>query len=59
VEAENKKQARAMKAEPLVYNLTGTTDRAGCSNGADPVQIVVDQYFGLCYNMHMITWRTL
>jgi hypothetical protein len=32
VEAENKKQARAMKAEPLVYNLTGTTDRAGTAH---------------------------
>jgi hypothetical protein len=32
VEAEKKKQARAMKAEPLVYNLTGTTDRAGTAH---------------------------
>jgi hypothetical protein len=32
VEAENKKRARAMKAEPLVYNLTGTTDRAGTAH---------------------------
>ena len=32
VEAENKKRARAMKAEPLVYNLTGATDRAGTAH---------------------------
>jgi hypothetical protein len=32
VEAENKKRARAMKAEPLVYNLTGITDRAGTAH---------------------------
>ena len=32
VEAEKKKQARAMKAEPLVYNLTGATDRAGTAH---------------------------
>jgi hypothetical protein len=32
VEAEAKKRARAMKAEPLVYNLTGATDRAGTAH---------------------------
>jgi len=32
VAAEEKKRARAMKAEPLVYNLTGTTDRAGTAH---------------------------
>jgi hypothetical protein len=32
VEADAKKRARAMKAEPLVYNLTGTTDRAGTAH---------------------------
>jgi hypothetical protein len=32
VEAENKKRARAMKAEPLIYNLTGATDRAGTAH---------------------------
>jgi len=32
VEAEEKKRRRAMAAEPLVYNLTGATDRAGTAH---------------------------
>jgi len=32
VEAEAKKRRRAMAAEPLVYNLTGATDRAGTAH---------------------------
>ena len=32
VDAEEKKRKRAMKAEPLVYKLTGVTDRAGTAH---------------------------
>jgi hypothetical protein len=32
VEAEAKKRRRALAAEPLVYNLTGATDRAGTAH---------------------------
>jgi hypothetical protein len=32
VAAEAKKRRRAMAAEPLVYNLTGATDRAGTAH---------------------------
>lgn len=32
VEAEEKKRRRALAAEPLVYNLTGATDRAGTAH---------------------------
>ena len=32
VAAEEKKRRRALAAEPLVYNLTGATDRAGTAN---------------------------
>jgi hypothetical protein len=32
VAAEEKKRRRALAAEPLVYNLTGTTDRAGTAH---------------------------
>ena len=32
VAAEEKKRRRAMAAEPLVYNLTGATDRAGTAH---------------------------
>jgi hypothetical protein len=32
VDAENKRRKRAMKAEPLVYKLTGVTDRAGTAH---------------------------
>jgi hypothetical protein len=32
VDAEDKRRKRAMKAEPLVYKLTGVTDRAGTAH---------------------------
>ena len=32
VDAEEKRRSRAMKAEPLVYRLTGVTDRAGTAH---------------------------
>ena len=32
VDAEDKRRKRAMKAEPLVYKLTGATDRAGTAH---------------------------
>ena len=32
VDAEEKRRKRAMKAEPLVYKLTGVTDRAGTAH---------------------------
>jgi hypothetical protein len=32
VNAEEKRRSRAMKAEPLVYKLTGVTDRAGTAH---------------------------
>ena len=32
VDIEEKKRKRAMKAEPLVYRLTGVTDRAGTAH---------------------------
>ena len=32
VDAEDKRRKRAMKAEPLVYRLTGVTDRAGTAH---------------------------
>ena len=32
VDADNKRRSRAMKAEPLVYKLTGVTDRAGTAH---------------------------
>jgi len=32
VDLEEKKRKRAMKAEPLVYRLTGATDRAGTAH---------------------------
>lgn len=32
IEAEEKKRRRALAAEPLVYNLTGATDRAGTAH---------------------------
>ena len=32
VDAEDKRRKRAMKAEPLVYRLTGATDRAGTAH---------------------------
>jgi hypothetical protein len=32
VEAEEKKRRRALAAEPLVYNLTGATDRPGTAH---------------------------
>jgi len=32
VDLEEKRRARAMKAEPLVYKLTGATDRAGTAH---------------------------
>jgi hypothetical protein len=32
VDAEEKRRSRAMKAEPLVYKLTGATDRAGTAH---------------------------
>jgi hypothetical protein len=32
VDLEEKKRKRAMKAEPLVYKLTGATDRAGTAH---------------------------
>ena len=32
VEAEERRRRRALIAEPLVYNLTGTTDRAGTAH---------------------------
>jgi hypothetical protein len=32
VDAEDKRRKRAMKAEPLVYKLTGVTDRAGTTH---------------------------
>ena len=32
VDAEEKRRSRAMKAEPLVYRLTGATDRAGTAH---------------------------
>jgi len=32
VDLEEKKRKRAMKAEPLVYRLTGVTDRAGTAH---------------------------
>ena len=32
VDADEKKRKRAMKAEPLVYKLTGVTDRAGTAH---------------------------
>ena len=32
VAAEEKKRRRALAAEPLVYNLTGSTDRAGTAH---------------------------
>ena len=32
VDAEDKRRKRAMKADPLVYRLTGVTDRAGTAH---------------------------
>jgi len=32
IEAEEKRRTRAMQAEPLIYKLSGTTDRAGTAN---------------------------
>jgi hypothetical protein len=32
IELEEKRRSRAMKAEPLVYKLTGATDRAGTAH---------------------------
>jgi len=32
IELEEKRRSRAMKAEPLVYKLTGVTDRAGTAH---------------------------
>ena len=32
VDAEDKRRSRALKAEPLVYKLTGVTDRAGTAH---------------------------
>ena len=32
VDAEEKRRSRALKAEPLVYKLTGVTDRAGTAH---------------------------
>ncbi len=32
VDAEEKRRSRALKAEPLIYKLTGATDRAGTAH---------------------------
>ena len=32
IEAEEKRRTRAMQAEPLIYKLSGTTDRAGTAH---------------------------